>query len=86
MTAERLELLRQQARAEAAERAGRSLAGGGISHTPPSPDGPADVAYGETACPRCGVRSGVGCRHRPPGEEGPRLTSHLQLRIADAPA
>lgn len=86
MTAERIEVLRQKARAEAAEREQRIWKASRLANTTPVPGGRGAVAYGETACPRCGVRSGIGCHHRSPGEQDARLTSHLQLRFTGGSA
>ena len=77
---ERAELLRQEARAEAAEREQRLAYAMRLQDTHRVPRGRADVAYGETACPRCGVRSGVGCSHRPAGDTRTRLSSYDQRR------
>lgn len=74
---DRIELLRQQARAEAAERE-RARAAAGMIQTPKfcEPGRSSNAAYGETPCPRCGVRSGVGCAHRPAGDTRGRLSAH----------
>lgn len=77
---ERVEILRQEARAEAAARAARLADALIIGHTKHVPAGPADVAYGETACPRCGVRSGVGCTHRTAGDTTAQLSSFERRR------
>ncbi len=79
---DRIEALRQAARAEAAEhsdRLAKAMMIGG--DTRPVPRGrAAAAAYGETACPRCGTRSGVGCKHRPAGETATRLSSFDRRR------
>lgn len=77
---ERAEILRQEARAEAAEREQRLAFAMRLQDTHRVPRGPADVAYGETSCPRCGVRSGIGCEHRPAGDTSARLSSYDQRR------
>lgn len=73
---DRLESLRQAARAEAAAREGRLTDAMMIGETKRVAPGRTSAAYGETSCPRCGVRSGVGCKHRPAGDTATRLTSH----------
>ena len=76
---DRIEALRHAARAEAAEhsdRLAKAMMIGG--DTRPVPHGRAAAAYGETACPRCGTRSGVGCAHRPAGDTSTKLTSFIR--------
>jgi|APCry1669189000_1035189.scaffolds.fasta_scaffold574393_1 hypothetical protein len=75
---ERAEMLRQDARAEAAEREQRLALAMRIQDTHYVPRGRGNVAYGETACPRCGVRSGIGCAHRPAGDTTTKITSFLR--------
>lgn len=75
---ERAEILRQRARAEAAEREQRLALAMRLQDTHKVAPGRGDAAYGETACPRCGVRSGLGCAHRPISETRTRLTSQEQ--------
>lgn len=77
---DRIEALRQEARAEAAERAARLGDAMIIGSSKYVPGGRAEAAYGETACPRCGTRSGLGCKHRPAGDTSTKLTSHQQRR------
>lgn len=72
---ERLEMLRQEVRAEAALRQQTLKQAASFSQTARSERGAVDVAYGETACPRCGVRSGVGCEHREAGDTRAKLSS-----------
>lgn len=76
---DRIEALRQAARAEAqsrSERLAKAMMIGG--DTRPVPRGRSAAAYGETSCPRCGVRSGVGCKHRPEGDTTAKLTSFVR--------
>lgn len=61
---ERIEILRQQAREEAAERQLSLRNARKFAQTYRSAHGVADVPYGATPCPRCAVRSDVGCKHR----------------------
>ena len=75
---ERLEMLRQQARAEAAEHEQRLAAALAIQPPKRTPHGRGAAAYGDTSCPRCGVRSSIGCAHRPKGDTSTRLSSHDQ--------
>ncbi|WP_298174614.1 hypothetical protein [Novosphingobium sp.] len=78
---DRIEALRQAARAEAAEhsdRLAKAMMIGG--DTRPVSRGRAAAAYGQTACPRCGVRSGVGCKHRPAGDTSTKLSSFDRRR------
>ncbi|WP_225205357.1 hypothetical protein [Novosphingobium huizhouense] len=77
---ERLEMLRQAARAEAALREQQLRQARKLSNTPRSERGVADVGYGETACPRCGARSGFGCKHREPGDTRAKLSSFERRR------
>lgn len=78
---DRIEALRQAARAEAQSRSDRlakaMMIGG---DTRPVPRGRSSAAYGETSCPRCGVRSGVGCTHRPAGDTSTKLSSYDRRR------
>lgn len=73
---DRAETLRQQARAEAADREQRLAHAMRIQDSHWVPPGRGNVAYGETACQRCGVRSGVGCKHSPAGAAATDLSSH----------
>lgn len=75
---DRIEALRQAARAEAAEHSDRLADAMMLSCTKRVPRGRAAAAYGETACPRCGTRSGVGCAHRPAGDTSTKLTSFIR--------
>lgn len=72
---DRVETIRQQMRAEAAERSERLAEAMMTSNTKRVPRGRAAAVYGETSCPRCGVRSGVGCAHRPVGDTSAKITS-----------
>lgn len=77
---DRLEMIREEMRAEAAMRSDRLSEAMMISCTKRVPNGRTAAAYGETACPRCGVRSGIGCKHRPAGDTSTKLTSHQARR------
>lgn len=77
---DRLETIRQEARAEAAARAARLAEAMVIGDAKHVPAGRGAVAYGETSCPRCGVRSGIGCKHRPAGDTTAKLSSFDRRR------
>lgn len=77
---DRVEAIRQEMRAEAEEREQRLAHAMRIQDTHHVPRGRGNVAYGETACPRCGVRSGVGCAHREAGNTSARLSSFERRR------
>lgn len=71
---ERIELIAQRAREEAADRAlrwrtARKTTGNFLPIASNQP------CNGQTACPRCGVRNGIGCRHQVAGQEPRRVTS-----------
>ena len=72
---DRVEAIREQMRAEAAERSDRLAEALMISNTKRAPRGRVAAAYGETGCPRCGVRSGMGCAHREAGDTTTKITS-----------
>lgn len=77
---DRVEAIREQMRAEAIAREERLAAAMQITQTIRVPRGRGTAAYGETACPRCGVRSGVGCAHREAGDTSARLSSFERRR------
>ena len=74
-------MIRQEARAEAALREQNLKRAAALGQTPRSARGGVDVAYGETTCPRCGVRSGIGCKHRAAGDTRAKLTSQERRRM-----
>lgn len=60
----RIEEIRAQMRAEAREIERRKQRANMLAEPLRVPAGRGGAAYGEEPCPRCGVRSGVGCKHR----------------------
>jgi hypothetical protein len=77
---DRVKAIRQQMREEAIAREERLASAMQITQTIRVPRGRGAAAYAETACPRCGVRSGVGCAHREAGDTTARLSSFERRR------